>query len=159
MPAACSGMYTILVNSFSVPATGGYGLTFQRITAPEQATTLYFGYASFATLTTSASIGTFQFTAAANSSVQLRMTRPNSALDPVIQIFSADGTRLCSAYSYGATAEIATCQLPFDGAYTVLATSLGDGTGPYTLALTCLNGMCGAVTPPLTYVFLPLVRK
>ncbi len=153
-----TGMYTVLVNSFDVPATGGYGLTFQRITAPEQATTLYFGAPSFATLNSPASIGAFQFTAAASSSVRLRMTT-GSALNPVIQIFSADGTKLCSSYSYGAAAEIATCQLPFDGDYTILATSLNDATGPYTLSLTCLNGTCGAVTPPFTYVFVPFVRR
>lgn len=124
-----------------------------------KATPLYFEVGSFAALPTSVTSGTFQFSVSANSNINLRMISSVSALDPLVQLFSPDGIKLCSAYSYGAVAEIATCVLPFDGDYTVLATSLGGGVGQYALALTCLNGTCGAVTPPYEFVFLPLVRK
>lgn len=41
-------------------------------------------------------------------------------LNPMLQIFSAQGARLCTSSSYGTYAEVASCVLPADAPYTIL---------------------------------------
>jgi hypothetical protein len=153
------GMYTVLASAFVTPLTSAFGLTMQRLAQPGHAQTLYFNRAQRGTLATSAALGTHTFTASGGSSIRLRMTEMTPDLNPAIQVFSADGTRLCIQTSYGAYAEIATCVLPSDGVYTVLASSRDDSTGGYELHLSCLTGTCGALTPPDEHIYLPLVRR
>jgi hypothetical protein len=78
---------------------------------------------------------------------------------PVIQLFSADGTKICEAYTYGTTLTTPTCVLPSNGDYTVIVSSLDTGTGAYTMILNCQIGTCGALTPPEEHVYLPFVRR
>jgi hypothetical protein len=152
-----TGRYMLLANAFDLPVIGDYAITLQQIKQPGQARTLYVGRNLNGTLDR-ATIGTYSFSAAANSSVQLRMSALSVGLHSAIQIFSQDGTRLCSASSTNAATEIPNCLLPTTGTYTVLATSTDGSTGRYAIGLNCLTATCGALIPPTEYVYLPLVQ-
>lgn len=154
-----AGIYTIIASTLDSALTGAYALTFQWINRPEQTQTLYFNKAQSGQLITDATLGTHSFTAQGSNTILLRMSTTITTIDPYLQIFSRDGTRLCSAYSYSSTVEINQCLLPSDGDYTVIATSYTGGSSNYNLTLVCLTGTCGAIQPPEESVYLPLLAQ
>ncbi len=154
-----AGRYTVLASSINTATTGDFGLSVQRINRPENARPLYFGRTRNGTLTMTASIQTFTFFAQAGSIVLLRMTSAVDAVDPYVQVFTREGTRICSAFSYSRVAEIGRCVLPTDGEYTVIATSVEGNSSTFTLALACISPTCGGVAAPREQRYVPwLVR-
>ncbi|KAB8145992.1 hypothetical protein F8S13_02635 [Chloroflexia bacterium SDU3-3] len=155
-----TGSYTVVVTPWSRVLIGEFGVSFQRLNAPEQAHELYFGRAASAALAHAASLDTWTFHAAGGSTVLLRMGVTSGAARPQISLFDRDGTKLCSnASSYSATTEIGRCLLPDDDTYTVVAASQNGGVGSYALSLACLSDTCGGVVPPEERVFLPLLQR
>ncbi|KAB8140748.1 hypothetical protein F8S13_22350 [Chloroflexia bacterium SDU3-3] len=155
-----TGTYTVVVTPWSQVLTGAFGVSFQRLNAPEQARELYFGRTASGALGHAASLGTWTLRAAGGSTVLLRMGVVSGAARPQISLFDRDGTRLCSsAASYSATTEIGRCLLPDDDTYTVVAASQNGGVGSYVLSLACLSATCGGAVAPEERVFLPLLQR
>ena len=154
-----TGIYTVIVNALNTADVGGYSITMQRINQPEQAGIVYARRAVSGTFTSAGDIDTYSFTGQGNSSVLIRMSTTTSPVSPLVQLFSRDGTRLCAADSYSATAEISTCLLPSDDDYTVIATSRDGGVSGYNLTLTCLSETCTVGQPPEEHLYLPFAIR
>jgi hypothetical protein len=86
------------------------------------------------------------FSANAGDVVLVRMSRVSGSVRPYVRVLNAGGATLCTAYSYGTLAEIATCMLPETATYTLRAADYyGSYTGNYALYIQRLNAP-GATT-------------
>jgi hypothetical protein len=83
---------------------------------------------------------TYTFTASAGDKVLVRMSKSSGDLWAGIKVYSPDGTKLCEVF-YPSTAEIASCNIPSTGTYSILAYDGFNGTftGDYYLYLQRLN--------------------
>lgn len=150
-----SGVYTILAGSFNndangTPLTGSYMLSLEGeasdvvITEPEQPPSdraLSYGDTVRETLDDAAAGVTYTFEGAAGDVITIDATSDD--FDPYLILQDADGAELASDDDSGErlNAQIAAFELPADGTYTIILTTLGNlsnGTpisGTYTLAL------------------------
>ncbi|MEM7131547.1 MAG: pre-peptidase C-terminal domain-containing protein [Chloroflexota bacterium] len=136
------GSYQILAyDSFNGTGTGNYHLYLQRLNEPGNTVTLTFGATVPGEIATMAQMNTYSFTATAGDKVLARMTNTGDLWSGV-QIYDPNGNEISGCREKSpTTAEIATCTLPSDGTYKILAYDSfnGTGTGNYHLYLQRLN--------------------
>jgi hypothetical protein len=148
-----AGNYMLVVDDTYSTKTGQYLLYAQRLNNPDNAQPLGFGQTLTDTLQFVAEFSTYTMAAQAEAKVKIRMTRLDGSFYPQMWVYSPTGTKLCSTFSSGSSAEISSCTLPSTGLYTILAEDIYvSGIGSYTMELTCLNEQCR-----LSSTYLPLV--
>jgi len=161
------GIYLILMGTYeysSRQVAGAYQLHIQRLNPPVNPATLYFGWHVSTSIAKAAEMDTYAFRAASGDVVSVRMNAAKLTIDPYIRLYGTDGVKLCENYDLSsfsdATAEIASCTLPFSGTYTLLASDYGaNEIGTYTLYLDCLGPSCGFPPELNEKLYLPLVVK
>lgn len=135
-PLPRDGTYTAVVSDYNDGGTGSYGLTMQRLNAPEQAADLPAGVTTQAAITLPGEVDSYSFAGQSGEAVILRMASVRSSLTPAIRVYSDQGMLVCSHGSYGQIAEVAPCLLPTDGRYVVLVNDYNDaGKESYGLSL------------------------
>lgn len=152
LPAA--GAYSILLGDFLGTTTGEYHLYLQRLNNPLGSLSIVSCQSSFSSIDLPAEMDTYSFPAAAGDQVLVRLSADMSSIVPDLRVFSPSGALLCRDYnSY--PAEIASCDLPTTGIYSILVGDLlGYRTGAYRLFLQSLhNPPC---PPP---VWLPFIAR
>ena len=145
-----NGTYTLLAfESFNGTNTGTYSLYLQRLNASGGAQSIGFGQTRSGAIDSGGKFDTYTFTATANDKIFARMTRTTGTFDPEIKVFDPRGVEVCGNYSTP-IAQISSCQLPYNGTYTLLAFESFNktNTGNYNLYLECLTTSCGATPPP-----------
>ncbi len=140
-----SGTYSILASDLIGSNTGNYSLYLQRLNNPGGAAPIAFGQTLSESISPTAQMDTYTFSANAGDKVLVRMSRLSGDLVLQVRLYGPGGTKLCEAYN-ALPAEIAACTLPSSGAYSILATDLlGTRTGDYSLYLQRLNNPGGAI--------------
>jgi len=109
---------------------------------PGNSRSIAFGQTLADSIGEAAETDTYTFRAASGDKVMIRMSATSGNLYPGVSVYSPNGAKLCSASgnpSFGA--EIASCDLPGNGPYTILAydRSSGARTGDYSLSIQKLN--------------------
>jgi hypothetical protein len=150
--AACSlpadGDYTIRASDgFNGTHTGGYDLFIQRLNAPGNTIPIGFGQTLPGSIPTPAEMDSYTLTANAGDVLLARASNSAGEVWPDIRVYTPDGDMVCEE-SGPVSSEIASCTLPADGVYMILA---GDGfdnskTGDYDLFIQRLNAP-GYTTP------------
>jgi hypothetical protein len=165
-----SGTYTLLVSDYGDVRTGTYGLHFQVVSRPANATALSFAQSTVAAILSAGEIDTYTIAATSSATVLLRGATTDGTLRPHLRIYGAEGTLICEAgVSYSDTAEISSCVLGQPGTYTLLVNDHSDvRTGTYGLYLQRLtnpvnpkplaigqhtSGMIGTAGALATYTF------
>jgi hypothetical protein len=136
-----TGTYSILAyDGFNGTFTGDYYLYLQRLNNPGSTVSIAFGQTLSGSISTPAEMDTYTFAAGAGDKVLVRMGRSSGNVWPGIRVYSPDGTKLCEVF-YPSTAEIASCNIPSTGTYSILAYDGFNGTltGDYYLYLQRLN--------------------
>lgn len=155
-----AGRYTLQVDAVYEGQVGNYNLYLQRLNNPGEAQPINFGQTLTASITTIAELDTYTFTAVVDDVVKVVASRTSDNLNPRIRIYGPRGNQVCSAFTYGTTAQVSSCTLPSEGSYTMQIDAVYEGQiGNYTLFLQCLNSPCG---PPIVYtsqVYIPMVVK
>jgi hypothetical protein len=131
-----SGEYRVLLaDGFDGTNTGSYNLYIQRLNNPSNATSISFGQTLPGSISQPAEMHTYTFSANANDTVLMGMTRTSGSLWQQIRIYDPDGN-LLNEDSGPTQAEI-TQTLPTTGNYTILASDGFDGTftGDYNINL------------------------
>jgi hypothetical protein len=134
-----AGTYTLLaLDNFGL-YTAGYNLYLQRLNNPGDPLAVSFGQTVTAASITPVEMDTFTFSAEAGDKVLVRMSETDPSFWPKVRIYSPGGTLLCETFSTEST-EIASCDLPDAGTYTLLALdNFGLYTAGYHLYLQRLN--------------------
>ena len=114
-------------------------LSIQSMTTAVCPSTVNFGEAIECSIETGGERDTYTFTAAANDRVMIRMIRTSGTFEPEFKVYDPNGTEVCG--NYGAPVTGRTCQLAYNGTYTLLAFESFNRTnaGNYTLYLQRLN--------------------
>jgi hypothetical protein len=139
-----SGIFTILAHdgNSGLP-TGEYHLYLQRLNNPGNTVSISFGQTLPASISTSAEMDTYTFSATVGDKVLVRMSKTILAnFWPGVRVYSPDGTKLCEQNSTSSTTvEIASCALSSTGTYTILAyeSSYGMYADGYHLFIQRLN--------------------
>jgi len=141
-----SGIQTIRISDTATTRTGSYNLYVQRLSVPVNPTPLLIGQTVTSTISTGAEATTFSLTGIANEAYLIRMGVTAGTLRPIVRVFGADGTAICTASQpYAPGTEIARCVLPQSGIFTVLATDTSAiQTGSYNLYAQRLTAPIGA---------------
>lgn len=148
-----AGVYTLLVDDYSVASTGTFTLHTQRLNNPGATLPLPFGPQQSNSIDQPAALDTYTFQAQANDVVSLTIRRTAGSFTPHIRVFDPGGQQICRTWG-APTATLSRCVIATSGRYTVLADDYSaSATGDYTLTLGCVSGACQE------RLFLPLVRK
>ncbi|UCD35154.1 MAG: PKD domain-containing protein [Nitrospiraceae bacterium] len=150
-----TGIYTIVASEMDGDEEGGgYHLVVDKLN--NDLSSLSYGQTVTGVLDSTADSDLHTFTAAAGDSVMARLGFTANGIDPLIRIFSPDGTNiacqaLMSNHLYGNgryAAEINGCILPEDGIYAIIVSNnAGDGQGGgYHLKLDRLNKSSATVS-------------
>jgi hypothetical protein len=140
-----TGIYTLLASNYNSTATGGYGLSLQRLNAPSGATSIGFGENTLATIVAAGELDTYTFAATSGDSVLVRMG--SAVINPHIRLYDPSGQLVCEAHSSSSGNDISGCVLPSDGSYTILINDYsGVNVGGYGMSLQHLNMPGNAVT-------------
>jgi len=135
-----SGTYLLLANEWREGEVGSYYVFVQRLNNPAGASPISYGTATIGSLAMPAEADSFTVDGTTGGVVTIRMARASENIQPVVQLYTPDGTLVCSSYSYGQVTEKNDCLLPQTGRYTVLAYDLQEGrTGSYGVFVQRLN--------------------
>jgi hypothetical protein len=111
------------------------------VTGPLNAFTLSYNQVLNGSIGYEYQVESFAFFAKANSSVLIRMQRTSGDILSSFNVYDPRGNRFCG--SVGGSSAQATCEMPYDGIYTVITEDQGDdGLGTYSLNLQCQAGIC-----------------
>jgi len=115
---------------------GSFVSTWWSFTVTATMPAITFGQTLAGSITTPAEMDTYTFAANAGDRVLVRMSFSSGDFWMGVRIYGPDGTELAEQYS-PVTAEIADCQLPTTGTYSIVAYDgfEGTGTGEYYLYL------------------------
>ncbi len=128
-----SGTYTIVARDHLGTYSGNYNLSLERLN-PGTGTAISLGQTVSGDLVIG-DLTTFTFSASAGNVVMIRMSCSSGLLDPEVQLYGPDGTKLYESWD-GSTADIVTTGLPTSGTYTIVARDhLGTYSGNYILYL------------------------
>ena len=135
-----TGTYTLLAGDNFGDATGTYGLFLQRTNDAGNTEPIAFGETKAGSITRSAEMKNYTFSANAGDTIYSRMSSSWSG-GPQIRLYAPNGTQISvSTQSLGSFATDMTLQLPLTGTYTLLAgDNFGDATGTYGLFLQRTN--------------------
>jgi hypothetical protein len=118
--------------------TGNYGIFVQRLNNPGNATAIGFGQTISGSIDSAAEIDTYTFSASAEDSVLIRMSKSSGYLDPQVRLYGPDGNEVASGWDESSFK--VSCVLPSDGQYTILACDYGGtDTGGYGIFVQTLN--------------------
>lgn len=135
-----AGTYLLLANEWSEGRTGSYYIHAQRLNEPGSALPIAFGVATTGSLTMPGEADAFTLDGVTGDTLTIRMARGSGTVQPVIQLYTPDGTQVCSSHSYGLVTEKNDCLLPQTGRYTVVTYDLQEGrTGSYGVFVQRLN--------------------
>jgi hypothetical protein len=77
-----------------------------------------------------------------------------------VGVYDPTGERICYSYTGAATLSINNCAITSNGQHTILVFDLNDdATGTYSLALSCVTGLCGPAPLLVPRAYLPLLRR
>ncbi len=134
-----SGAYTILASDSYGTGSGDYAIHLQRLNSPGNSQSIAFGQTISASIINMAEMDAYTFTGNAGDKVLVRMSNNITALWSEVRVYGPDGVKLCENNGPNVT-EIASCTLPANGVYTVLASdSYGTGYGDYAVHVQRLN--------------------
>lgn len=135
-----NGTYLLLANEWREGEVGSYYIYVQRLNEPSGASPIAYGAARSGSLAMPAEADTFTVDGTSGDVLTIRMARASQSIQPVIQLYTPDGTLVCSTHTYGSVTEKNDCLLPQTGRYTVLVYDLQDGrTGSYGVFVQRLN--------------------
>lgn len=133
------GIYTIVATSFTGLGRGGYTLELALPTSTVATSpTIAYGDVIDQTLTPGGE-DNYTFSGNAGDTITIRYESSRLALDPYLELRSADGTLLADDDDSGGglDAQITAFELPADGDYVIVVRTFGGrGGGAYTLTLT-----------------------
>ncbi|MEK6752726.1 MAG: pre-peptidase C-terminal domain-containing protein, partial [Chloroflexota bacterium] len=130
-----TGSYAVLAYDSYGTGNGDYAVHLQRLNNPGNSQPIAFGQTISAAIISMAEMDAYTFTASAGDKVWVRMSNSVTSFWSEVRVYSPDGVKLCENNSPD-TAEIASCTLPANGVYKILAfDSYGTGAGNYTIAI------------------------
>lgn len=140
-----NGNYTILAFDHFGDYTGNYSIFAQRLNKPGKAVHAMFGDVVSGSIDPAGDVDTYMFSAVAGDTVLARISLVSGILYPETRLYSPNGTKLMSDWSYDVT-EI-NYTLAEDGNYTVLVHDyFGHYTGDYGIFVQRLNNPRNAVS-------------
>jgi hypothetical protein len=129
--------------------TGAYNLTYQRLNQPCNVTPLTCGQTAASSLSAVGEQDLYSFTAAVGDRATIRLVRTSGEMDPYLELYGPQGSRLDYSYSYAGNYTSIDATLTTAGVYTVVVSDNGnDETGAYNLTYQRLDQPCNAT--PLT---------
>jgi len=136
-----NGEYTIIASDWGSNEAGIYGLSMQCVNQVGGSQSISYGYTGIDSIVALSQMDAYRFTAEAGDVVLIRMSDGSDVgIDPQLELFGPDGSRIADAVSFEFQAEILDQILPANGEYTII-TSEGNGNefDTYGLSLQCVN--------------------
>jgi PKD repeat protein len=142
LTVATSGSYTVWIADYSGQYTGGYQLNLacQAPSCPGSPTPLGWGQTVSGTVGSYFQVVPYSFTAAAGSSVRLRVMQTSGSLVPRLQVFDPTGSQVMDRYGYSVDQ---TLLAGVTGPFAIwISDNSGQYTGAFQLTLTCNSPSC-----------------
>jgi len=138
------GEYTLVVSDAGNNEAGGYNITWQNLTNPENATTLTCGETHAHSLSATGEQKYYTFTANAGDAITTTIRKYIDTVAPLLELYDPTGTKIATNNSYGLKPKLDTT-LPTDGLYTLIVSDYAN-SHPYEYALKMekLNNPCNA---------------
>ena len=140
-----SGTHTIVVSDADSNHTGPYTLTLERVDPPSAAVQLIqYDQVKTDEINPIGDMDVVVFNGAINDNIRILITNPGAFLiNPSIELFAPDGTRVALAGNSGSFSSLIDRVLTQPGTHAILVSDADSNhAGPYGLSLTCISGPC-----------------